>query len=93
MGNFFKQPELRQFSMKPRYYSEEKERMEELKRRVGDDVADEEERTERIRESFERRRTRKANPRNKVLSPTRVFVFAILIILFIMIVTGTRLVF
>ncbi|MCL2414274.1 MAG: hypothetical protein FWC94_03370 [Bacteroidales bacterium] len=93
MGNFFKQPELRQFSMKPRYYSEEKERMEELKRRVGDDAADEEERTERIRESFERRRTRKANPRNKVLSPTRVFVFAILIILFIMIVTGTRLVF
>jgi len=93
MGSFFKQPELRQFSMKPRYYSEEKERIEELKRRVGEDAAEEEERTERIRESFERRRLRKATPRNKVLSPTRVFVFAILVILFIMIVTGTRIVF
>ena len=93
MGSFFKQPELRQFSMKPRYYSEEKERMEELKRRIGEDAVEEEERADRIRESFERRRTRRANPRNKILSPTRVFVFAILIILFIMIVTGTRLVF
>lgn len=67
--------------------------MEELKRRVGEDAANEEERSERIREAFERRRTRKANPRNKVLSPTRVFVFAILVVLFIMIITGTRLVF
>jgi len=93
MGSFFKQPELRQFSMKPRYYNAEKERMEELKRRVGEGAADEEERSERMRESFERRRSRMIKPRNKTLSRTRVYVFAILIILFIMMVTGTRIMF
>ena len=93
MGSFFRPPKLRQFDMKPRYYNEEKERADELKRRIGQEAAEGEERSDRIRESFERGRTRRANPKNKTLSPARIFVFAILIILFIMIVTGTRIVF
>jgi len=90
MGSFFKPPQLRQFDMKTRYYSEEKERMEELKRRVGQDAAEGEERADRIRESYERRRSRRLKPKNKMLSGTRIFVYVALVILLIMMISNTK---
>jgi hypothetical protein len=89
MGSFFNPPKLRQFDMKTRYYSEEKERIDELKRRVGETAAEEDERSERIRDAFERRRSKKKKP-NKLLSTSRVLIYALLVLLLIMMISNTR---
>ena len=90
MGSFFQPPKLRQFDIKTRYYDEEKERADELKRRIGEDAAEGEERSERIRDAFERRRARRIKPKNKILTSTRVFVYIALVILLVMIISNTR---
>ena len=90
MGSFFQAPKLRRFDIRTRYYDEEKERAEELKRRVGDDAASEEERIERIREAYERKRSRRTKPKNKTLSGTRIMVYVALIILLVMMISNTR---
>ena len=89
MGSFFQPAKLRQYDMKARYYNEEKERVDELKRRIGVDAAEGEERSERIRDAFERRRSIRNKPRNKVLSGTRVLVYVALVILLVMIISNT----
>jgi len=90
MGSFFQPRNLRQFNLKTRYYDEEKERMNELKHQVGKDVAEGEERSERIREAFERRRSRRTKPKNKMLSGTRIFVYIALVILLVMMISNTK---
>jgi hypothetical protein len=90
MGSFFQPQKVRQFDMKPRYYSEEKERIDELKRRVGEVEAEEEERSERIRNAFERRRSLRTKTRNKTLSRTRLFVYIAFIILLIVMISNAR---
>jgi hypothetical protein len=89
MPSFFNPPKLRQFDMKTRYYSEEKERMEELKRRVGKEAAEEEERSERIRDAYSRRRAMKRKP-NKTLSTSRILIYALLVLLLIMMISNAK---
>jgi hypothetical protein len=90
MGIFSQPRKLRQFDVKPRYYSEEKERLDELKRRVGEDVAEEEERAERIHTAFERRRERRIKPKNKMLTGTRLLIYVFLVILLVMMISNTK---
>ena len=89
MGSFFNPPKLRQFEMKTRYYSEEKERAEELRRRVGKDEAEGEERSERIREAYQRKRSMRKKP-NKLLSGSRILIYALLVLLLVMMISNTR---
>ncbi|MDR0438282.1 MAG: hypothetical protein LBH22_08300 [Bacteroidales bacterium] len=89
MGSFFNPPKLRKYDMKPRYYSEEKERIDELKRRVGEEAAEGEERSERIKEAFERKRSRRRKP-NKLLSGSRVLIYLLLVVLLVMLISNTR---
>jgi len=87
--SFFNPPKPRQFNLKTRYYSEEKERIEELKRRVGKETAEEEERSERIRQAFSQRRTRKTSP-NKLLSGSRLLIYALMVILLVMLISNAK---
>ena len=89
MRSFFNPPKPRQFNMKTRYYSEEKERMEELRRRVGKEVAEEEERSERIRQAFSQRRTRRAKP-NKLLTGSRLLIYVFMVVLLVMLISNAR---
>ncbi|MDR1951234.1 MAG: hypothetical protein LBP96_03280 [Bacteroidales bacterium] len=75
--------------MKTRYYSEDRERIDELKRRVGEDAAEGEERSERIRGAFERRRSMRRKPR-KALSTSRLLIYALLVILLVAMISNTR---
>ena len=90
MGSFFQPAKLRQFDMKPRYYSEEKERIEELKQRIGQDAAEGEERADRIRDVYERKRARRTKPKNKILSNSRLLVYVALVLLLVMMISNTR---
>ena len=88
--SFFTQNQPRQFQMNPRYYSEEKERIEELKRRIGEEGAEEEQRTERIRDAFDRRRPSRNQPHNKVLSGTRIIIYVLVIIALVLFISNPR---
>ena len=90
MGSFFQPPKLRQFNVKTRYYSEEKERAEELKQRIGQDAAESEERADRIREIYERKRARRTKPKNKILTNTRLLVYVAIVLLLVMMISNTR---
>jgi hypothetical protein len=90
MGSFFQPRNLRQYDLRTRYYDEEKERMDELRRRVGEDAAEGEERSERIREAYERKRSRRTKPKNKILSGTRILVYIALVILLVMMISNTK---
>ena len=89
MRSFFTPPKVRQFNLKPCYYSEEKERIEELKRRIGADAAEEEERSDRMRQAFNRRRTRGSKP-NKLLTGSRLLVYALLLVMLVMMLSNAR---
>jgi hypothetical protein len=90
MRSFFTPNKPRQFDPKPRYYSEEKERIDELKRRIGENAADEELRSERMREAFARKRMRRVKPNNKLLSGSKILMYVFLVILLIILVNNVR---
>ncbi len=90
MRSFFTIHKPRSFDLKTRYYSEEKERIEELKRRIGADAADEEHREERMREEFQRKRPSRNKANNKLLSGSKILLYAFLVILLIMLISSVR---
>jgi len=87
MAGFFQLHKPRQFDYKPLYYSEQKERIDELKRKLGEDAASEEARADRMREAFELRRpnTRK---RKGLLKQSRLLIYILLLAVLIMLITN-----
>ncbi len=52
MASFFNIKSHKRFDYKPRFYSEEKERIEDLKKRINEQELSDSEREKRIREAF-----------------------------------------
>lgn len=91
MPSFFNLSKPRQFDFKTRYYSEEKERIEELKRRIGEDDASGEERSERIRQAFNRSRPTRNKANNKLLTGSKLLMYAFLVVLLVLLINNARL--
>lgn len=88
MPNIFQTRKPKSFNYKPRFYSEEKERMDELRRRVeasGDEGADLE-RRERMRQELKAQRPN-LRSRKGLLSRTRLLVFLVLLLTLILILS------
>jgi hypothetical protein len=90
MRSFFSPQKIRQFNLKTRYYSEEKERVEELKRRIGEVQASDEVREERIREAYARKRPRRNKPNNKLLHGSKLLIYIFLVLLLVLLISNVK---
>jgi cytoskeletal protein RodZ len=79
----------RRYSYKPVYYNEEKERIEELKKQIGEEKTESQTREERIRESFAQSRPRPKEKRGN-MKISRLLIYIFLLALLIMIIYNVQ---
>jgi cytochrome c-type biogenesis protein CcmH/NrfG len=79
----------RRYSYKPVYYDEQKERIEELKRQIGEEETESLTREERIRESFAKNRPRPKEKRGN-MKISRLLIYVFILCLLIMIIYNVK---